>query len=141
MNKIWTLLAAALMNGARNLAAGVLGFLILALLCTLLSACSEDESSINQQVRAYEKKLQSKIAEIEDAIEVLKTRIDFAGRELRVEWFQEIDELEQQRKTLHLKLQELQSASAENLQQQKASIDLLLQDSKKRNENFVLIKK
>ncbi len=140
MNKIWNLLAAALINGARNLAASVLGFLILALLWTLLSACSKGDSSINQQVREYEKKVQSKIAELEDEIEVLKARIDYAGRELRVEWFQEIDELELQRKRLNLKLQELKSASAENLQQQKASIDLLLNDSKKKNENFVLTK-
>lgn len=129
MKQVSNLVIEALAFGLRQiaqLALGVLAFLMIALLLSLLSSCSKSNASVKKQVSEYESKIESELAVLENDINVLKARIDHAGRKLRVEWFQEIDDLEVQKRALNAKLRELRSANVENLEKVIADIDRLL---------------
>jgi len=129
MKQVSNLLIEALVFGLRQLAQlalGVFAFLMIALLLSLLSGCSNGNPSVKKQVSEYETRIESELTVLENNINVLKARIDHAGRELRVEWFREIDDLELQKRALNAKLRELRSANVETLEKVKADIDRLL---------------
>ncbi|HEX9655048.1 MAG TPA: hypothetical protein VGA99_15180 [bacterium] len=141
MKQVSSLLLTALTFGMRQiaqLAAAVLTVMVIALILSLLSGCGGNNQPLRKQVSAYESKVVSKIAELENESNILKARIDYAGRELRVEWFQQIDEIEVRKSKLNRKLEDLKSASAENIDPIKIDIDRLIQELQVATEDFAL---
>lgn len=125
MKQMSSMLVSALVFGLRQLAqlaAGIFALLLIAAMVSLLSGCSK-----NPSIRQYEKKVVLKLTDLENRSNILKARIDYAGRELRVEWFKEIDDLELQKQALEAKLQELRSADTGNLEKVKMEIDRLIE--------------
>jgi F0F1-type ATP synthase membrane subunit b/b' len=135
MKEIMNVIGLAFVNGVRHFAqfaAGVLCLLMLALLWSLLTGCSSN------RIDEYENRIESNIADIDREIDILKEQVEHAGRDLRVEWFQQIDDLELRKHQLNTKLAELQSSPKENLQLVMLDIDNLLQPREENGERIIL---